>query len=149
MFYQIPKRAQYCLENGEPFNENEEIITILMPKKIGFDRKDLCLKCFERCRENFINNEISYWKVKIPSKPKKEKSKKSGDFLKLLRSGTLQEDLSYLICLFLERQKLLHRRKEKEDQIIFECLDTEEIFVAKKTAISQESLKTITQDIAF
>lgn len=147
MFYQIPKRAQCCQENSEPFNENEEIVTVLIPKKMGFERRDLCVPCFEKCKENWMDEDISHWRVKIPAKPKKTKSKKAADFLQMLRLSSLQEDLYYLICLFLERQKVLHKRKEKDESIIFECLDSEEIFIAKKTAISQESLKKISENL--
>lgn len=140
MHYQIPKRAHRCTENGEPFSENEEIITLLIPKKSGYDRKDLCLKCFNANKEKFINSELSYWKVAIQPRAKKQKFKNAEDFLNQLRSNDMNGGAYYLLCLFLERQKVLHKQKENEEELFFECLDTGEIFIAKKTSINQETL---------
>ena len=140
MHYQIPKRAHRCAENDEPFSENDEIITLLIPKKLGFDRKDLCLGCFKKAQEKYDKADGSYWKVTIAPKSKKERFKHADDFLNLLRTHEMDASAHYLLCLFLQRQKILHKQKEKGDELFFECLDTGEVFVSKKCALSQESL---------
>jgi hypothetical protein len=143
MHYQIPKRAHHCSQNDEPFSDNEEIVTLLIAKKSGYDRRDLCLKCFAENKEKFSDQDVSYWKVVIQPKSKKAKFKKSEDFLHLLRTQEMDESAYYLLCLFLERQKVLYKQKENQEELFFECLDTGEIFISKKSPISQETLNQL------
>lgn len=150
MRYQIPRRAQRCAYKEEPFSEKEEIVTLLTPQDEGFERKDLCQNCFEEQKENLLcNDEVSFWKVNLTPKLKKNKRDLQRDevLLNLLRSYS--DDGSdpttvYLLCLFLERQKVLTKQKErKDDTFFFECIETGEVFIAKKTALSQDHLANL------
>ena len=89
-----------------------------------------------------------FWKAQIPVKPKIQ-TNQAQRALELLREiYQEQKETAYILALYLQRQKLIVKRQELEDMIIFEVTDTEEMLSIKKTELTTLDIYHLQAEIA-
>lgn len=133
--YDIPRRSRICQDCSAPFSPGSTYYSFLSDQ-----RKDFCSACFKEQTKSGI-----FWKAQIPEKPKVQTTQ-AQRALELLRNE--EKETAYILALYLQRQKILIKRQELEDIILFEVLDTEEILTIKKTELSPLDTERLRAEIA-
>lgn len=142
MKYTIPRRATKCFSKEEIFNEGEEIISLIIPVKEGYERRDFCLNCWHE----YAAKEDFFWKVQLPTKETRKTQPKDIQTLELFYSLIDQKekkDLLYVLALFLERRGLFAKRKEN----LFENIRTGEAFIVEPVPSSSLNYDLITAQL--
>lgn len=119
MKYQFPKRSHQCYVKQEAFQEEEEIISLLIPVGQTYERRDFCQKCW---KETPIPGSV-FWRVQIPRKEKEAPHSKDLEILDLFYA-TENKELLYLLALYLDRRGLFAKRKKN----LFENITTGDLF---------------------
>lgn len=144
--YEIPRRAHFCASQKEPFLENAEMISVLIPISEGYERRDYCLACFENDFSTLEQLEgLIYWKTVLSSKKATGKQYTRDErAIELLRESLGDKDqsvLCYVLALYLERRNQLVKRQEKRSKVdplvFYEVIDTGEVLVVKKIELSR------------
>lgn len=158
---QIPKRSKVCMPCLVPLDAGMDYFSVLNENQNKeYDRQDFCSACFAKF-SNTNNLALSkYWKSKVPLKKQTIviPSTKNEQILSLLKSSLelhtpTDEMKSFVLALFLARKRFMSLRKEvkQEDGTtlqIYEILETEEMILVKKIAISTLQIEEIQQQIA-
>jgi hypothetical protein len=108
----MSRRAPTCTAQGETFAQGNEVFTLLLPQDEGYLRQDYCGRCWknEQHKPPLEKGSI-HWRTIIP--PKVEVTKPALDSdqkaLQLLKDALAQQenDLAYVLALYLERRDLL------------------------------------------
>lgn len=130
MKYTLPRRASKCFLKEEPFLPGSSLISLVIPKKEGFLRRDYCLHCWESVKEE---KGSSFWKVILPKKAEESKSLSDLQALELFCSLLGKEkELAFVLALYLERKKFLTKRREGEEELIFENNENGELYIVEK-----------------
>lgn len=136
--YEVPRRSRLCYQCSAPFVPGSIYYSLLTDQ-----RKDFCPNCFQNQMKGGI-----FWKAQIPEKPKVQ-TKQAERALDLLREiYQEQKETAYILALYLQRQKLIIKRQEHEDLILFEVVDTEEILTIKKVELPSLDIERIRAEIA-
>ncbi len=123
--YEIPRRSRSCFQCQAPFLPGSVYYSLLSE---NFERRDCCAGCFQ----NQPDKGKIYWKALIPEKPK-QNTRHSERALSLLREiYKEQKETAYILALYLQRQKVIIRRQEVDEAILFEVVETEEILSIHK-----------------
>lgn len=149
-FIEIPKPCQECSKGSEPLAGKEYYSALFENEEQShLERKDFCSACWKAfISESAFSKVKSYWKSRMPEKNlaiKPPKSKQEAVFASL--ADLLKQDtdearrLSYMLTLFLARQKLLALRQEVELEGVkcglFEILHLNEMICVKKVPLSE------------
>ena len=139
----IPRRAGACLKCGESMEESFEYYSILDTAEEHPQRFDYCLSCWEKgAKAESSGNSRTYWRSKVPLKKERKevtltKDEKALELLEELISSDQENDanLAFVLALYLERRKLVAKRKDVKEVTIYEVLETEEIVAVKKVDV--------------
>jgi len=150
----IPRRSRTCCHNEERFETGEEYHSVLVEKEEEIVRRDFCAKCWPEVQKDEEIAGNTHWKGKVPEKRVEKMQDLSRDekALELLREalaeeGGAAEEEAFVLGLYLERRRLIARRKEvPRDGALFalyEVLATEEMLIVKTIPLSQLAVKGI------
>lgn len=158
---QIPKRSKVCGPCLEQLDAGMDYFSVLSEnQKREYDRQDFCSVCFAKFVHTNNLALAKYWKSKVPLKKQTVviPSTKNEQILNLLKSSLelhtpTDEMKSFVLALFLARKRFMSLRKEvkQEDGTtlqIYEILETEEMILVKKVAISTLQIEEIRAQIA-
>jgi hypothetical protein len=133
-----------CSKGQEPFVPGAACYSILLETPQGWQRQDLCEKCWLELQTEHLSSPIrNTWKTQIPRKlPIAELPKhKEERALALLKLAIQQDSLedreeAFFLALYLMRKKILCFRQEidqfGEKILLYEIAATEEIIPVKK-----------------
>ena len=150
----IPRRSRTCSHKEERFETGDEYHSVLVDKEEEITRLDFCTTCWSEVQngEGIVGN--THWKGKVPEKRVEKMQDLSRDekALELLKEaladeGAPAEEEAFVLGLYLERRRLIARRKEvPRDGALFalyEVLSTEEMLTVKTIPLSQLAVKGI------
>lgn len=137
----LPNRASHCIGAKEPFVSGSEYISYVEFAERETRREDYCPSCWKKVTKE----KGMFWKGKIPIKKEKPLSVDE-KALKMLReqcNAQQNEELLYLLALYLERRKQLVKRLDHKGKVTFEIPFSGETFVIAKVPLSQELAKKV------
>jgi hypothetical protein len=151
--YLIPTRAKECFSGSEPLLPGEEIVSVLLPLKEGYERRDYCLACWEREAKEFFTA-TPHWRLLIAEKEKKAIRQTTSDerALEILRAKIVDtseeaQKLAYVTALYLERRERLIKRQERRGIFFFEIPETQEVVTIERHPLSPEELQQIEEQL--
>lgn len=153
--YKIPKRSKTCTHCGAAFVPKQSIVSIIFQKKEEYERNDLCLACWDS-KAHALKQEGIYWKSQIPCIEKVDltpvgKIQKAFTFLERIQSQEdpelVQRQITFVLALFLQRQKQLILRKitnkQGKRQFWYERLSTGDVFCIPYFSLDPSKVKEI------
>jgi hypothetical protein len=141
----IPRRSNSCTTCQVAFQPEETLVSALEPKaeEEGFQRKDICLSCWEK--SDAAHSSHSQWRSVVAAKDSKEEKVPQSLqerlmtlFREQLQQGASVEgnQKSYLFALYLERLGMLQKCREVKSVLagteLFEVGATGESFQVPK-----------------
>jgi hypothetical protein len=155
----IPRRGRTCSHGEERFETDDEYHSVLIDQEEEIVRRDFCAKCWQEVGTSQDIAGHTHWKGKVPEKRVEKMLDLSRDekALELLKEALESEESgaeeeAFVLGLYLERRRLISRRKEvPRDGALFalyEVLATEEMLTVKTIPLSQLAVKGIQARIA-
>lgn len=145
----IPRRANHCFKGGENLEPGMEVYSLLLVVEEEAKREDYCPKCWE---EHFQKKEkdVTFWKGKIPSRVEKKDRSLSEDekAIELIQELVVEESqeavqLAFFLSLYLERKKLIQRKKELKGSHMFFIPSAGELVAVKKVQLRGISVQDL------
>jgi hypothetical protein len=147
--WDIQPRAASCSACGQAFADKQAYHTLLSLAEAGYQRRDLCAKCFTS-REGAI----SYWQgeYKMPAPPPPEPIQKdTAETLlrKLVESSDPGHAASrYILAVMLERKRILKHRDTVNDVLVYEHAATGESFTVTDPHLRLDQLEEVQRQVA-
>lgn len=160
---EIPRRSRICSHKEENFIPGMNYFSVLLiESENGIVRKDFCVDCWEReARKSCASHAISHWKSTVSQKKiidsevDQTREERACSLLKKTITSDSPEDAAeaFVLALYLSRKKLLHLRKEfqqNDGQLmnLYEVSDTEEMLYVKRVPLSQLQIAVVQKRLA-
>jgi len=157
---EIPRRSRHCRLKQEPFTPGMRYHSVLAEAEEGdLQRQDYCSQCWEAVAQGPEKHGQSHWIGRVPhDKEEKEENLDRDERALVLLKEALQSDSdaahdeAFVLALYLERRRLLARRKETIQQgykfLLYEVLATEEMLAVKLIDLSKLSVAGLQRKIS-
>lgn len=143
-YFSLPPHSKECAMGGETFDRLEHAISALVEERGKRVRKDYCPNCFSK-----LPAVVSYWEIK----PKRRKKRATPDslfsYFKTLFFERKEDNKALLfgLALFLERARLLSRKKNAE-KIEWMHSKSKECFEMTPQTLSDEILMQLREIVS-
>lgn len=141
----VPRRSSQCHQGCESFVPGSEYFSFLVLGEQGWQREDYCSDCWREVEEKKKKIEGVEWHGKIPKKKTKtiSRDEKAHLLFKDTYHEKVDEKVTYVLALYLERKKQLQRRTGVKNKLCFENPDSGETFLIEKLLLAPEELDQI------
>lgn len=146
----IPRRSASCVCCNESLRFNADYVTHLQTIDENPKRSDFCIPCWTSIEHEKKKEKGIFWKGHIP--PKKETVPTSDEqalqlFRSLAMDSTSNPKMLYVLSLYLERKKHLHKRSElnkrKQSLNHYEVAESGEIFVVERCLLTRAETEEV------
>lgn len=154
--WEIKRRAEACAVTGRPFEDGEELYTLLYMEKGGLRREDLSEEAWKARNENI--QPFSFWRSRFepppPPAPETLAKETAEDLLRryVEENDPAHENARYILALMLERKRLLKPMEEKETDgrriLIYEHAKTGEVFVVPDPGLRLDQIEAVQTEVA-
>ncbi len=154
MEWQINRSAKSCIYCNKGFNEEEEYFSALYDKDDVFTRRDFCIECWSRTKDE---ERFSYWKTKVQKKPEKIQRYANIDifydlFLRTENENNLSSvNFRYVLSLYLMRKKILKlktiNKSNGEETLVFQNLKEDKETKVSNPQLGKDEITAVTEEI--
>lgn len=154
----IPKRSPHCIIDGKKWQPEMEYISLVWSTEEQWRREDYCCLCWiSTQKEKELPQGGCFWKAKISVHNDLQAHvvipKKAVELFVELASQQEENHLLYILALFLERKKILHKRQElknaRKHYLIFEIPEKEMTFSVKPFPLTEQEIRVLYDELTF
>jgi hypothetical protein len=161
MEWNIQARAHGCQACNQPFTDGQQFHTLLFDSKLGYERLDVCEKCWESQHSHGAMDRkgfISHWHGTYTAPPAHppdaiQKDTAEGILRKLMENDDpLHAGARYILAVMLERKRILRVKAQlsqgSQRVFLYEHAKTGELFHVPDPNLHLDQLTEVQADVA-
>jgi hypothetical protein len=161
MDWNIQSRAHLCRECGHAFRNREPLHTLLFDERQGFERVDVCERCWSaqfsqaaNHRKGFVSHWIGHYEPPPPPSAEPIQRETAETLLrKLIESNDPRHaGAVFILAVMLERKRVLKAKAQMVQEgrrvLVYEHAKLGDVFTIGDPALQLDQLEAVQRDVA-